>query len=72
MRSSTRKADRVRVSVLALGLTLAACTAGTGAAPVTVVGDHGLDAGENHRAKAFMVEDHTLDHVEAVKAGATD
>lgn len=71
MRSSTRKADWVRVPLVIVALTLAACSAPAGAiAPVAPVGDHGTDAGENPRAGAFSVEDHSLDAVESLKGGA--
>jgi hypothetical protein len=71
MRSSTRKADRARVPLLVLALTLAACSAPAGAAaPVGPVGDHSTDAGENARAAAFAVNDHSSDSVESAKGGA--
>ena len=71
MRSSTRKADWVRVPLLIVALTLAACSAAAGAvAPVAPVGDHSTDAGENPRAAAFAVEDHSSDSVETLKGGA--
>ena len=71
MRSSTRKADWVRVPLLTVALTLAACSAPAGAAaPAAPVGDHSTDAGENARAAAFSVEDRSLDSVETVKGGA--
>ena len=69
MRSSTRKADRVRVSVVALGLTLAACTSATGA--VADVGDHSTDAAERTKAKALVVHDRSYDRVESLKGAAT-
>ena len=68
MRSSTHTADRVRVPLLALALTLAACTTATGA--VRPAADHRTDVGENVRAKVFQPADHTLDAVENQKGGA--
>jgi hypothetical protein len=71
MRSSTRMADWVRVPLLIVALTLAACSAPAGAAaPTAPLGDHSTDAGENARAAAFDVEDHRSDSVESAKGGA--
>jgi hypothetical protein len=67
MRSSTRKAVRVRVSMGVLALTLVACTASAGA---VVVGDHSTDAAEHQRARAFVVQDRSLDRIETLKGGA--
>lgn len=65
MRSSTRKAYRVRMPLVVLAATLvsSACSAGAGriAAPVE---DHSTDAGENHRAAVFTGDDHRLDQAE--------
>ena len=66
MRWSTRKADRVRVPLIALVLTMAACTAAAGAAK-DPVGDHSRDAGERNRAALYPAEDHSLDRIEAQK-----
>jgi len=68
MRSSTRTADRVRVPLLAMALTLAACSTATGA--VRPADDHRTDVGENVRARAFQPDDHSLDEVESKKGGA--
>ena len=68
MRSSTRTADRVRVPLMALVMTLAACSTATGAARPAA--DHRTDAGEAVRAKAFAAADHRLDAVEGQKGGA--
>ena len=68
MRSSTRTADRVRLPLLALALTLAACSTATGA--VRPAADHRTDAGETVRANAFQAADHSLDAVESQKGGA--
>ena len=71
MRSSTRKADWARVPLLIVALTLAACSASTGAvAPAAPVEDHSTDAGENHRAAVFTVEDRSRDSVEGLKGRA--
>ena len=47
MRSSTRKADRVRAPLLVLALTMAACTA------VFPAEDHSLDKIEAQKDRAF-------------------
>jgi hypothetical protein len=68
MRSSTRKAQWVRVPLLVMGLTLAACTSqSAGAASVE---DRSSNAGEKHRAATFAVENHRRDGIERLKAGA--
>jgi len=68
MRSSTRTAERVRVPLLALALTLAACSTATGAARPAE--DHSTNVGERNRAGAFSPEDHSLDAIEHVRGAA--
>ena len=68
MRSSTRTAAGVRVPLLALVLTLAACSTATGAA--RPADDHSTDVGERVRANTFSAADHSLDAIESQKGGA--